>query len=495
MGRLTTRVREHFALLPLSRRMTLLVISVLAVALTLAGMLLIGILQRHLLGQVDRQLEGSAKQIAEQVSEKSLPSPVPLVPSEYYLQVTSETGEVTDFLTLATEARAGRPRLHLTDEQFADILEDGGSRPRTVRSSMAGASWRAISLPVVRAGAGSSPEVLTVALPLVAMTETLSATAVSFLFAASALIAAAWAVGHYLVRRSLQPLRTIETVAGAIAAGDLTRRIPSAPLTTEVGSLSASLNTMLVQIERSFAATEESEARMRRFVADASHELRTPLAAIQGYGELYRMGAVDPASVPDVMGRIEAESRRMGTLVEDLLTLAKLDDRPVLQLETVDLVQVASQTESDMHAIDPTRSVTVQGVHTQRAPSQLSVLADRDQITQVFLNLAGNVVRYTPKGSPVEILIGSAASQAIVEFRDHGPGIPLEDRAQVFERFYRTGKSRSRELGGSGLGLAIVRSIVESHGGTVSLWETDPNGLTVRVTLPLEPKGDDEEPK
>ncbi len=488
MRKLLARVKEHFSIVPLSRQMTRLLVAVLTVALALAGTLLIGVLKRHLLGQVDHRLRVSAEELATQISKDDLPGQKGPVPSEYYLQVTSEDGDAVEFLTPATEDKAGRPDLLLSEAKVTEILESGVSAPYTVRSTVPGAAWRAFSIPVRGAEEGSAPWVVTVALPLLDTTEILGATALSFFLAATVLIGVAWLIGNYLVKKSLKPLRTIETVAGSIAAGDLTKRIPSAPLTTEVGSLSASLNTMLVQIERSFSATEESEAKTRRFVADASHELRTPLAAIQGYGELYRIGAVEPDSVPDVMGRIEAESRRMGTLVEDLLALARLDDKPTLELQTVDLVQMALQTKSDMHAIDPAREISVRGISAQRAPAELNVAADRDRLTQVFLNLAGNTVRYTPKGSPVEILIGSAASQAVIEFRDHGPGIPVEDRSRVFERFYRIGESRSRELGGSGLGLAIVRSIVESHGGTVSLWETDPKGLTVRITLPLQAK-------
>lgn len=462
----------------------MLLLAVLAVALTLAGALMVGMLQRQLVGQIDRQLERSGYQLASQLGDERLSGQAALLPSEYYVQIDPMAGRSREFMTSSTEAQAGRPIVNLSAESLLDIVDGGPTGPYDVGSTLAGATWRAMSLPFAAAEDGR-PTVLTVALPLVGVNETLSSTAFSFMVASISLMMIAWAGGRYLVKRSLRPLSDIETVAGAIAAGDLSQRIPNAPLSTEVGSLSASLNTMLVQIERSFATTEKSEQRMRTFVSDASHELRTPLAAIRGYAELYRMGAVDEDRIADVMSRIEAESTRMGTLVEDLLTLARLDEGPELRLEMVDLVELAAQSKSDLNAIDPTRHIKMVGTHGQRVPSSLCVRADRDQVMQIFLNLAGNIVRYTPAGSPVEIALGATGERAVVEFRDHGPGVPQEDRGRVFERFFRTGKSRSRELGGSGLGLSIVSSIVEGHGGEVSLWETDPHGLTVRVTLPI----------
>lgn len=452
----------------------------------IAGTLMVGILQRHLVDQIDQQLTGSANQLVKQLGDYDGPAQQGVLPTDYYIRIDPIQGVGREILLATTEARAGKPVVDTSSEYLAQVFLLGGTHPITVNSSVPGATWRTISVPFQIGEGTELAGVVTLALPLVGVTETLATTAFSFLLATAALVAAAWAIGHYLVRRSLQPLSDIETVAGSIAAGDLSQRIPNAPLSTEVGSLSASLNSMLVQIERSFAASEASEQRTRRFVSDASHELRTPLAAIHGYAELYRMGGVTEEETRDVMARIEAESTRMGTLVEDMLTLARLDEKPTLQLQSLDLVEMAKQTKSDLHAMDPKRAIRLRATHGQRVPSTLPVQADRNQITQVFMNLAGNIHRYTPPGSPVEIALGTTPGRAIVEFRDHGPGVPQEDRSRVFERFYRTGKSRSRDLGGSGLGLSIVDSIVEAHGGEVSLWETDPHGLTVRVVLPFD---------
>ena len=475
--------RQSWERVPLSRRMVVLMVLLLAAGLTIAGTLMVGVLQGHLVRQVDRQLADGAKQFVASLDDASLESHPTLLPSDYYVLAQIYEGKRVEFLTQATEQRAGVPEL--SDLIYAADATPltAPSNPITVASTVHGSTWRAMMLPMHMEGKTSPVGVVVIALPLLGVTETLTNTALSFLLIGSILVLLSAIAGSYLVQRSLAPLRNIEHVAGAIAAGDLSKRIPDSPDTTEVGSLSSSLNKMLVQIERSFDAQYASEQRMRRFVSDASHELRTPLAAIRGYAELYRIGAVGEDDVADVMGRIESESTRMGTLVEDLLTLARLDEGPNITVSSFDLVELANETRSDMLAIDPTRSVVIEGIGGQDAPESLMVDADRNQMVQVFLNLAGNITRYTPKGSPVEIRLGIVGDFAEVEFRDHGPGVEMKDRPRVFERFFRTGISRSRDQGGSGLGLSIVRSIIVSHGGDVSLWETDPHGLTVKVTF------------
>jgi two-component system, OmpR family, sensor kinase len=299
-----------------------------------------------------------------------------------------------------------------------------------------------------------------------------------------------------LVERSLRSLRSVEHTAAQIAAGDLTQRVPEAPAGTEMGSLAASLNAMLTQIERAFAAQEASEVRMRQFVSDASHELRTPVATIRGYGELYRMGALDSTEkVDDTMLRIEDAARRMGTLVNDLLVLARLDEgRPIARAD-VDLVALARDSVQDLHALDPTREVALVPLDADAAPDDpagqvpdtLVVEGDSDRLRQVVTNLIGNVARHTPAGTPAEVALGVRKDDgvAVLEVRDHGPGLSVEQGRRIFERFYRADSSRTRESGGSGLGMAIVAAIVGTHGGHVEVTPTDGGGLTVQVTLPL----------
>ena len=294
------------------------------------------------------------------------------------------------------------------------------------------------------------------------------------------------AAGTWAVRRSLKPLREIETTAAAIAAGDLSQRVPAASEHTEVGRLSAALNGMLAQIEQAFGAQTASEARMRRFVADASHELRTPLATIRGYGELYRMGALTTTDqVDDTMRRIEQSATRMGALVEDLLALARLDEGRPMRTGPVDLTVLAADAVSDLHALDPARPTRLVPLEDGAQSGPCVVVGEESRLRQVLANLVGNAVQHTPSGTPVEIAVGLLPSgEGAIEVRDHGPGIDPEHAARVFERFYRVDASRGRDSGGAGLGMAIVAAIVAAHDGSVRLAQTPGGGTTVRVALP-----------
>jgi len=253
-----------------------------------------------------------------------------------------------------------------------------------------------------------------------------------------------------------------------------------------VASLSRSLNAMLARIEQSFAAREANEEKMRRFIADASHELRTPLAAVGGYAELYRQGALPTAdAVTGAMGRIESEAHRMSGLVEDLLTLARLDGERPLELQTVDLAVLAADAAQDARTIAPGRHIVATGISGPIEPTELR--ADEQQLRQVVTNLVTNARVHTPDGTPIEILVGRVdARHVALHVRDHGPGIPADARDEVFERFYRADRSRSRgQGGGNGLGLAIVHAIIEAHDGTVRVDETPGGGATVVVELPI----------
>lgn len=481
------RARRAWHATPLVTRMVTLITALLALGLAMAGTVMIGLLQRHLIAQVDEQLSTSASSLVSQ-STQSTTDDSPNVPTPFYIRWVLVDGSTRVSVSRDTLARSGTPEIPqlLTIGQVPDT-SDGTTRPVTVASSRAGYTWRAIAMPVYFQGTSTPAGVMTVALPLTDVHRTLANTAAYFLLSSVIIVAAGGALGRYLVRRSLSPLRSIESVAGQIAAGDLTQRIRPEPPTTEVGSLALSLNTMLTQVEQSFEARERSERRIRRFVSDASHELRTPLAAIRGYGELYAMGGVPPERTAEVMGRIQSEATRMGSLVEDLLTLARLDEGRALTPTEVDLVKMADNAAFDLQALDPSRPVRVMSLAGRHPPMTLVVSADRDRIQQVFTNLVGNIDRYTPEGSSVELALGTTGGCAVVEFRDHGPGIAPEDHDRVFERFYRADNSRARSLGGSGLGLSIVAGILAAHHGSAKLTRTRGGGLTVRIELPLNP--------
>jgi two-component system OmpR family sensor kinase len=252
---------------------------------------------------------------------------------------------------------------------------------------------------------------------------------------------------------------------------------------------------MLGQIESAFADRSRSEARLRRFLADASHELRTPLAAIRGYAELFRIGAAsDPETLTRAMARIEAEATRMGILVEDLLLLAQLDQLPEPRRAPVDLGELAREAALDAR-VAAKEWVHPDGSPSDHAPRPIAVEAgegpraplaagDADRLRQVLANLLRNAIIHTPAGSPIEIEARRDGDRAVLAVRDHGPGLPPGDPEQLFERFWRQQGGRRRGPGGAGLGLAIVRAIVDAHGGTVTAATAPGGGAIFTVELP-----------
>ncbi|MCL1871141.1 MAG: HAMP domain-containing histidine kinase [Promicromonosporaceae bacterium] len=485
------RRSSWFDKLPLRARLVAIIAILLAAGLALTAVATQTIVSRYLVGQVDKQLERTS---ANLTALNDTIGSAGAGPTDYYVLGRLPSGEQGARAWPPTVSLYGQPQI---PTMSLEAVARRGGEPFTVGSKGGShpTQWRvrAIVAPVQVNSASSPQGTVFVALPLQGVTEASSFLARVFLVAAIGIILLGAGAAWLLVHRSLRPLREIETTAAAIAAGDLTQRVHAAPPTTEVGSLGASLNVMLAQIEQAFAAREESEQRMRRFVSDASHELRTPLATIRGYGELYRMGALDTGDkVDDTMSRIEDAARRMGTLVNDLLELARLDEGRPLRADRVDLAAMADDAAQDLRALDPTRTVRVVGLDDDAPPPALTVTGDGDRLRQVVTNLVGNVARYTPTGSPAEVAIGTSVdagaptrASAVVEVRDHGPGVTPEQAERLFERFYRAESSRTREQGGSGLGLAIVAAIVGAHGGHVSTRPADGGGLVVRVELPL----------
>lgn len=302
---------------------------------------------------------------------------------------------------------------------------------------------------------------------------------IELLVAAGILVALAM-FAWWVVRLGLRPLERMGETAGAIAAGDLSRRVEPADEKTEVGRLGIALNSMLGQIEVAFAERTASESRLRRFVADASHELRTPLTSIRGYAELFRRGAnTRPDDLAKTMRRIEEAAARMGVLVDDLLLLARLDQGRPLEHGPVDLTRLVAAAVDDLRATSPDRPVSYE------ASGAIVVNGDEFRLRQVLANLLENARTHTPPSTPVEVRITQTESDAIIEVRDHGPGMSSDDAARAFERFWRSDPSRTRTSGGAGLGLAIVAAITEAHGGHAEVETAPGEGATFRVAIPL----------
>ena len=277
-----------------------------------------------------------------------------------------------------------------------------------------------------------------------------------------------------VIKLSMRPLEKIEATAEKIAGGDLSARLENFEPDTEVGRLSTSLNQMLSRIEESFTARTESESKLRRFVADASHELRTPLTSIRGFAELHRQGAVpEGEKTKELISRIEKESMRMGSLVEDLLMLARIDQSREIVMADVDLSTLIKEAVTSAQVAGPEHSITsdiAHDVHTQ---------GDSDKIYQVVTNLLANARAHTPAGTAIHVATYSADDGTYVTVADKGPGLTAEDQQHVFERFYRVDTSRQRSSSdGSGLGLSIVDEVMKAHGGSVSVSSEPGNGAT-----------------
>ncbi|MEY2442875.1 MAG: two-component system, OmpR family, sensor kinase, partial [bacterium] len=347
---------------------------------------------------------------------------------------------------------------------------------RTVGSTPSGEHYRLYAGP--RPGGGMT----VVAVPFTAAVATLDQLVlVQALVIGGVLLALALAA-WWIVRLGLRPLDRIGETAGAIAGGDLSHRVERAEPRTEVGRLGLALNAMLARLEEAFAERRASEERLRRFLADASHELRTPLASIRGYAELFRIGAArEGPDVEKAMARIEGESARMGVLVEDLLALARLDEVRDVRREPVDMAALAGDAVDDARAVAPDREIDLQ----TSGNGGLVLDGDPSQLRQVLANLMRNALVHTPAGTPIEVSVAGEDGEARLEVRDHGPGLPAGDPAELFGRFWRADPGRGRGRAGAGLGLSIVAAIVAAHGGRAEAADAPGGGARFTVTLPL----------
>ncbi|WP_241520146.1 sensor histidine kinase [Bifidobacterium catulorum] len=431
----------------------------------------------------------------------------------------------------------------------ARVQSAGGATSRA-SLQMATAPWRVIAVEWTIRATATTPAthgMAFIALSLHDMEDTLGIITKYFLVVGIAIIVFATVMATLAIDRTLMPLKRIEKTAAKIANGDLSQRVPQSPENTEVGSLSASLNQMLSRIEQSFREQQETTEKMKQFVSDASHELRTPLAAIHGYAELYKMqrdypGALERAD--ESIDHIEKSSTRMAALVEDLLSLARMDEgRGVNTNQKARLHNIISESAEDLHALDPERTIRLGGIALaggdaplapapgqQAIPSHLSFVpgklsdvtlqGDPARLRQVVTNIVGNIHRYTPAESPVEMGIsvipaslpdidlgrmpstdasldqfiqaaqvaastGSGRRFAVAQVIDHGPGMPAKARQKIFERFYTADPSRAREKGGTGLGMSIAQSAIKAHHGLICASETFGGGLTFTVIIPM----------
>jgi two-component system, OmpR family, sensor kinase len=281
----------------------------------------------------------------------------------------------------------------------------------------------------------------------------------------------------WVMRRGLRPIETMACQADAITAGDLTSRVSPQDPRTEVGRLGTALNDMLARIGDFIAEREASQEATRRFFADASHELRTPLASLRANAELYQQGALGSRSqVDEAMRRITLESQRMSGLVDDMLRLARLDQRPAQQDEPIDLTDLVGGCAERARTADPARAW-----RTCIAPG-LEVTGDEELLRRAVDNLLANVRAHTPAGTVATITGAARGGNVSVEVSDDGPGVPADELPRIFDRFYRAAAPADRP--GAGLGLAIVATIAATHHGTAEARPNRPHGLRVTLILP-----------
>ena len=485
-------MNEVIGRMPLRVRLVVATTLLVAIGLAISGFVAAATLRGYLISRVDDQLRQASQHFAGPVFRSGpfdggggggTPDGNDVqsqVYAAYYDSAGIERVIVPPTFGPSYQSSPQLPRL--ASASLLNRVDD----PFTVRSAKDGGSWRVVAEPTVNGGT------VFVAQSLSDVNRTVGRLQLLELLIGLAVVAVLAGAGYFVVRRSLRPLTEVEETAAAIADGDLTRRVPEAHPGTEVGRLSAALNAMLTQIERAFHIQQESEQaarrseeQMRQFVADASHELRTPLTSIRGFSELYRQGAVETEEdLTRVMRRIEDEAMRMGVLVDDLLLLARLDQRRPLERQPVDINQLASDAVEDVRVVAPDRPIEFHGTD-----GAATVVGDELRLRQVLGNLLGNALTHTPEGTAIDVRVDARTDNhgrwVVLEVADKGPGLPPEHAARVFERFYRVDAARSRREGGSGLGLSIVSGLTEAHGGRVELDTTPGQGATFRVLLPM----------
>lgn len=473
----------------LRSRVAALVIAAVAVVLLVIGIVVPALVRDYLMDELDRQL----------VDAQVVAIPVLNAELDGYGRPTPKGGPTATFAGAFVELRDLDGEVvvsrfvdtDLEDELSPPVLDDGtvlaeGER-RTVDSvdGTAPEQWRILQFPAVVERGGEAVGTITIALPTTEVDDTVSRVVriqwIAGIGGIAVLGVAVWLLAGF----GLRPLRRMEHTAAVINdAGDLGRRIEHPGRRTELGRLGHTLNAMLERLQGSFESQQATERRLRRFVADASHELRTPLTSIRGYAELYRRGGDQPDQVARSMERIEDEAVRMGRLVEDLLTLARLDERRDLEQVPIDAASLVTDLVGDARVVDAEREYRLDA-------TPCPVVGDAHRISQAVANLLANARTHTPAGTPVEVTVGPAGPSGGVRIAvaDHGRGLGPGEAELVFDRFYRADPSRARPTGGSGLGLAITAAIVHAHGGTIRAEDTPGGGATFVIELPPAPIG------
>ena len=474
-------MKSPFANSSLRNRLTVGVLVLSAIGFIGAGVGAQALLKNYLINQVDDQLLSVVNGTADRLDQAGIArdddddddrgpqaaratTPLNRVPTSISVTVLDPFGNLVGGI-------GGDLNSNQVTEYVKGLLPGQvaafGSKPFTIEAP--GADFR-VATTVLPSSLGS----VIVAQSLSDFDKTTRQIGIVFLIIGGLVLLFIAFASRQVIKLSMKPLEKIEATAEKIAGGDLSARLENFEPDTEVGRLSTSLNQMLSRIEESFVARTESESKLRRFVADASHELRTPLTSIRGFAELHRQGAVpEGEKTKELISRIEKESMRMGSLVEDLLMLARIDQSREIVMADVDLSTLIKEAVTSAQVAGPEHPITsdiAHDVHTQ---------GDSDKIYQVVTNLLANARAHTPKGTAIHVATYSADDGTFVTVADKGPGLSAEDQQHIFERFFRVDTSRQRNSSdGSGLGLSIVDEVMKAHGGSVSVSSEPGNGAT-----------------
>jgi two-component system OmpR family sensor kinase len=451
------------------RRLVIAVVVTMTAVMGVAGLVVVRVLENRLIADTDERLTDVAARLPrfpgflEQGAHRAQ--------SGFESHALIEVGPDGKIRSQIPSGPGGNP------DPLPDIAGlTAPSAPVALRSiGDDGPDYRAVASDLRDGG------LLIVAVPLTDVEATLAETRRILLVAGAGALLLAAAIVWLSIRRGLRPIDDMIGAAERIATGELTARTSAPNPASEVGHLSAALNAMLDRIEQAMAAKTESEARMRRFVADASHELRTPLTSIRGYAELHRQGAKNPEEVARGMVRIEREAQHMAALVEDLLLLARLDQGRPLADDRVDLTRIVEETVADARAADPRRSLVL-----DLLDGPAIVRGDRLRLRQVLDNLLANVRDHTDPDTTATVTLAKRDGTATLTVADDGPGMSPDQAAHAFERFWQAEPTASHPRRGTGLGLAIVAELVTAHGGAITL-DTSPGAGTVfTIVLPTD---------
>jgi two-component system OmpR family sensor kinase len=491
-----SKVGKAWELVSLRSKLTGLSVALIGLLLLVSSFGTVSLLRAYLQQNTDNLISSAATLLSQE--NPSLIEPkilakrlnLPRLPSDYMIAVLDPEGKTIYRIMASDSEEDDLPNLSILNLAGTaaaaglpfDLDQHGGLGEVTIDEHN---SWRVVAKPFRNYAA-----TVVVALPNSSNLELLRqyrAIGGGFGFL---LLAISGLTIWLTIAQALRPLREVERTAKLVASGDLSQRLIERPGKTEMARLNRSLNSMLDSLEDSVASRNKTVSQMRRFVADASHELRTPLVSVRGYAELYRQGALkNKSDIQEAMGRIEAEAIRMSSLVESLLTLARLDENQKLEAAPIEMVKLVRDIIARDVPGNQKISLSLLTLSGAKLPADFSVSAELNegQIRQVLVNLIENAKRFSPNKGSIEIAIGQKNDNELtLEVIDHGEGIPKQLRDKVFERFYRADNSRNRDTGGTGLGLAIVKEIVTLHKGRIEVRETPGGGATFRIKLPTQ---------